>query len=94
MAQVVDRGLSVRQTEELVRLRRPAAHAKKHAPASSIDPEVADLQDRLREALATQVEVLRSRRGGRILIRYYDEDDFLEIIAVLLRGRDGSAVRE
>jgi hypothetical protein len=54
-----------------------------------IDPELADLQDRLRAALATQVEVVPSRRGGRILIRYYDEEDFLEILAVLLRGREG-----
>jgi ParB family transcriptional regulator, chromosome partitioning protein len=88
LAQVVDRGLSVRQTEDLVRSLREAPATKKVRRASP-DLELAELQEQLRAALATQVEVHPSRRGGRILIRYYDEEDFREILAVLLRGREG-----
>jgi ParB family transcriptional regulator, chromosome partitioning protein len=81
------RSLSVRQTEELVRSLRSEAVAKTRQPGRSESAELEALQERLRQALATQVEVQPSRRGGRIVIRYYDDEDLNELLDVLLRGR-------
>jgi ParB family chromosome partitioning protein len=83
--EITRRGLSVRQTEELARSSRAPTTPKPRARKA--EPERAALEDRLRSALATQVQVLPSRRGGRIVIRYYDEDDMREIIELLLQGR-------
>jgi ParB family chromosome partitioning protein len=85
---VLSRGLNVRQTEELVRGAKPDA---KQSPAQRVnrgaDAEVNAMEERLRAALATDVEVQPGRRGGKIVIQYYDDDDLQEILAVLLKGR-------
>ncbi|MEA2578882.1 MAG: ParB family transcriptional regulator, chromosome partitioning protein [Chloroflexota bacterium] len=75
---VVDQDLSVRQTEELVRrLRepRPAAAAARPEPASSGDPDLERVEEDLRRALGTKVSLARSRRGGRIVIEYYSDEE-------------------
>lgn len=71
LAQVLAGDLSVRATEELVRRggqRRPRA-----APAPA--PELAAVEQALRQALGTKVQLLRSRRGGRIVIHYYSDEE-------------------
>jgi ParB family chromosome partitioning protein len=83
------RGLSVRQTEGLVRALRPDTERPRRRADPERDEERAALVERLRAALATQVELRPSRRGGSIVIRYYDNDDLQELIDLLLRGRGG-----
>ena len=82
---VVARGLSVRQTEELVRrLRdRPAKTARSATPA---DGEMERLEEDLRRALGTKVSVARSRKGGRIVIEYYSDEDFSRLFDRLTGG--------
>jgi len=78
MGTVVDQDLSVRQTEELVRrLRepRPAAVAASPEPASTGDPDLERVEEDLRRALGTKVSLARSRRGGRIVIEYYSDEE-------------------
>jgi ParB family transcriptional regulator, chromosome partitioning protein len=82
LAQVVARGLSVRQTEKLARRARTAAGPRKRTQTS---PDVERLERGLREALATKVTLSSARKGGRITIEYYDEDD-LERIYERLTG--------
>jgi len=79
LAVVVARGLSVRDTEELVRrLRaRPAATAAR--TATERDPEVERIEAGLRSALGTKVRLARARRGGRIVIEYYDDEDLARL---------------
>ncbi len=84
LAQVVARGLSVRQTEELTRRARTAATPQIRRQAQS-SPDVERLERGLREALATKVTLSSARKGGRITIEYYDEDD-LERIYERLTG--------
>lgn len=85
---ILEQGLNVRQTEALVRETREAsAQQREHRPASQPDPERESLEERLRAALGTQVQLVGGRNGGRIVIRYYDEEDLQEILAILLRGR-------
>jgi ParB family chromosome partitioning protein len=75
---VIDQDLSVRQTEELVRrLRepRPAAPDSAAEAAPSTDPDLERVEEDLRRALGTKVSLARSRRGGRIVIEYYSDED-------------------
>jgi ParB family transcriptional regulator, chromosome partitioning protein len=71
---VISRGLSVRKTEDRVRqIREGAARAKRAGPP--ISPDLERLQGGLRDALGTKVTLSRARRGGRITIEYYNDDD-------------------
>jgi len=83
--QVVARGLSVRQTEELARRARSDDKPEKRPRATS--PDVERLERGLREALATKVTLSSARKGGRITIEYYDEDDLDRIYEHLTGGR-------
>jgi len=84
LAAVIARGLSVRQTEEIVRRARGSdAPTTRKRPQSS--PDVERLERGLREALATKVTLSSSRNGGRITIEYYNEED-LERIYERLTG--------
>jgi ParB family chromosome partitioning protein len=78
---IVQRGLNVRQTEELVRrLQSPAE--KKAAPSDS--PETKALESRLESALNTRVQLSRGRRGGKLVIHFYSEEELEAICNVLL----------
>jgi ParB family transcriptional regulator, chromosome partitioning protein len=79
---VVGRGLSVRQTEELVRRLREDPGEGARPPAEDRQPQSAELERLeagLRSALGTKVSVTSGRRGGRITIEYYDDDDLNRI---------------
>ena len=65
------RGLSVRETELLVK-RRLAPPAP---PLPGADPHTKAAAERLRVALGTSVEIVRRRRGGRIQIHFRSEDE-------------------
>jgi ParB family chromosome partitioning protein len=75
---VIDQELSVRQTEELVRrLREPkvtAAEAETMT-APTGDPDLERIEEDLRRSLGTKVSLARSRRGGRIVIEYYSDEE-------------------
>jgi ParB family chromosome partitioning protein len=90
--EVVSRGLTVRQTEELVRRLRDARpdsggrDDKSRTPRT--DPRLGYLEERLQRALGTQVKLERSRKGGRIVIRFYGDED-LDALLDRLLGSDG-----
>ena len=73
---VVQGGLSVRQTEELVRrLQVPeAAPDAQRRPGRPADSDVVRLENEFRQALGTKVSLTRSRKGGRLTIFYYDDE--------------------
>ena len=81
---VESRGLSVRQTEELVRRLREAA-ARARRPASALPTSSGS--SALRDSLATKVTINTARKGGRITIEYYDEDDLERLIRTTDRGQ-------
>jgi ParB family transcriptional regulator, chromosome partitioning protein len=83
---VVDQQLSVRQTEELVRrLREPRAVAASE-PARRLEPELERVEDELRRSLGTKVTLARSRRGGRIVIEYYSDEELAQLYDRLIGG--------
>jgi len=81
---VIDRGLSVRQTEELVRRRRPARLARSAAEGPST--ALAELESELRALLATRVSIQRARRGGRLVIDFYSDEELDRLYAIIARG--------
>jgi len=82
---VMSRGLSVRQTEELVRRLRdkPAPTASTKAETST---QMESLEEDLRRALGTKVLLARSRKGGRIVIEYYSDEEFSRLFDRLTGG--------
>ncbi|MFI5200589.1 MAG: ParB/RepB/Spo0J family partition protein [Candidatus Limnocylindrales bacterium] len=71
---IVEAGMSVRQAEELARrLREP--REPRPAAAGRTDPDLERVEDDLRTALGTKVSVARGRKGGRIVIEYYNDED-------------------
>ncbi len=73
---VISRGLSVRQTEELVRrLNTPTPPEKIGEDDLSNTPESRALENRLRDFLGTKVNLFRTRKGGRIVIHFYSEEE-------------------
>jgi ParB family chromosome partitioning protein len=84
---VVGQELSVRQTEELVRrLREPKPAPEEAANARQADPELERVEEELRRALGTKVSLARSRRGGRIVIEYYSDEDLNRLYERLTGG--------
>jgi ParB family chromosome partitioning protein len=81
---IESRSLSVRQTEELIRRMRPDTSAR---PARERAPDVDRLEQTLRDSLATKVTISTARKGGRITIEYYDEDDLERLYERLTGGR-------
>jgi ParB family chromosome partitioning protein len=77
LALVTDRDLSVRQTEELVRrVKEPkVAAGDETSPAAPRDADRERVEEDLRRALGTKVRLARSRRGGRIVIEYYSDEE-------------------
>lgn len=73
---VVARGISVRETEELARRLKEERQARQsEAPETARHHDIDALESELRAALGTKVTVSTSRRGGRIVIEYYDRED-------------------
>ena len=83
---VIEAGLSVRHTEELVRrLREPRATSLAD-PNKRSDPELERVEEELRRSLGTKVTLARSRRGGRIIIEYYSDEELGQLYDRLIGG--------
>lgn len=86
LSTVVDDDLSVRQTEELVRrVREPRDPTSATVPRTT-DPELERVEEDLRRALGTKVRLARSRRGGRIVIEYYSDEELGRLYERLIGG--------
>jgi ParB family chromosome partitioning protein len=48
--------------------------------------DLADIEEHLQRALGTQVRIERSRRGGRIVIRFYGDEDLSALVEQLAGG--------
>jgi len=69
-----ERGLNVRQVEELVR-RLAAQDPPEVKRGIEKAPETRAIEEAFRNALGTKVELSRSRRGGRLVIHFYSEEE-------------------
>ncbi len=83
---VTKNGLSVRETEALVRrLKKEARAPKPGRPAS--DPYFSDLADRLSRRFGTRVKIHRKGKKGRLEIEFYSDDDLDRLLELLDQDR-------
>jgi len=75
---IVDRSLSVRQTETYVQglLHPDKAGKKDHKPELPIDPNVREVQERLQRSLGLKVRIEDHNGRGKVIIEYARLEDF------------------
>jgi len=87
LAAVIAKGLSVREAEALARkMVHPTRRGRARPRLRGGDPDLAQVTTELRAALGTKVEILRGRRGGRIAIQFYSDEDFERLFEILIRA--------
>ena len=87
LAAVIAKGLSVREAEALARKKvHPTRRGRARPRLRGGDPDLAQVTTELRAALGTKVEILRGRRGGRIAIQFYSDEDFERLFEILIRA--------
>lgn len=84
-SQVVAKKLSVRETEALIKKIKSFGVQPKTKPKTKqeLSPELADLENRLKQAVGTQVRVHPKGKGGKIEIAYYSAEDLDRLMDVL-----------
>lgn len=88
LGQIIAKELSVRDAEALV---RKMVHPSRRSGRARVrvmrgDPDLAQVTGELRAALGTKVEILRRRRGGRILVDFYSDEDFERLYELFVRA--------
>ncbi len=83
--EVIEKQLSVRQTEELAGkiLNPEAANQKPQPPAKALDPNVREAQRALESALGMKIEIHDRKGKGKIILHYGSLDDFDRVVAAL-----------
>ena len=99
---ILANGLSVRQAEELAR-RLNAAETEADTEASAdaatvtptvrpaarqLPPDAAAIEDRFRQALGTKVQLYKSRKGGRLVIHFYSDDELTGLYEAICGPED------
>jgi ParB family chromosome partitioning protein len=79
---ILDSGLNVRQTEQLVQ--RLSGERPKPPAARKRSAEEASLENQLRESLGTRVTLKRGKKGGSIVIRFYSDEELNALVERLL----------
>jgi ParB family transcriptional regulator, chromosome partitioning protein len=85
LAAVTRNAMSVRQTEEMVR--RSLAGPKAKAKKAALSAETRAVEDRFRRALGTKVNLFKSRKGGKVVIHFYSDEEFDAIYRRII-GKD------
>jgi ParB family transcriptional regulator, chromosome partitioning protein len=78
---VVHLDLSVRQTEQLAR--KLGGHKPASKKKSGRNPEVSDIERRLRSSLGTKVALKHGRKGGALTIYYYSDEELDSLLEKL-----------
>ena len=87
LATIVAKGLSVREAEALARkMVHPTRRGRARPRLRGGDPDLGHLAAELRAALGTKVEILRGRRGGKIAIQFYSDEDFERLFELLTKA--------
>jgi ParB family chromosome partitioning protein len=82
--QIIDGGLSVRATEQLVQKSSEEKPARRSAP-QAIDPNIKAAETKLRRTLGTQVKILQAADGrGRVEISFFSTQDLDRIYNLLM----------
>ena len=80
---IIDRGLSVRQVEDLVKKAHQGQNIVKSATGKPKNRDIEILEEELRRILGTKVFVEDKKGKGKLVIEYYTLDDLDRILGVL-----------
>ncbi len=88
---IVKQGLSVREAERLSRTSGASKTSKTEDVARETrhrrhDPNLSDVEDKLRRYLGTKVVISRQGDKGTIGIEFYDDEDLMRVIDLLISG--------
>ena len=77
---IVDQSLNVRATEIQVNLLKHKSEEPKRSKKTNKDIFIRNLQTELERKLGTKVEIATNQKGGKVVIKYYSNDDLERII--------------
>lgn len=72
--------LTVREAEAIA---RRIAYDKVRKKELAFDPEIVDLEEKLREALGTRVQIERKDVGGKVMIDFFSNEDLKALLEVI-----------
>jgi ParB family chromosome partitioning protein len=78
---IVKRGLSVRETEQLIAMMK--APQKKKKVAKQLTPELAELETTMKRFFGTKVKINGTVNRGKIEIEYCTRDDIERILEIV-----------
>ncbi|MBC7948054.1 MAG: ParB/RepB/Spo0J family partition protein [Chitinophagaceae bacterium] len=85
--QIREKGLSVRQTEALVRNLYKQSGAVKKTSKSSLSPIYQKIEDNLASHFSTRVKLKNSNNGsGQIIIEYYSQEELNKILGQIVKN--------
>ncbi len=76
---ILAQGLSVRQTEEAVRRWPKHRGIPQKVGRLGLDAEMRQIEDKFRAALGTKINLIRGRRGGRLIVHFYSAEELQSI---------------
>ena len=82
---IAQRGLSVRQVEDMVAARGRKSAAKKPTSKAALDPNIRAAALELERTLGTRVKILGDGRRGKIQISYFSAEDLNRIYDLIVR---------
>jgi ParB family chromosome partitioning protein len=87
--EITEKALTVREIEGQVREERPGPapeRVTRHAAEDRAkDPDLAEVERQLRDALGTEVRLRRKGAGGSLEIRFFSDDDLDRLLDILVR---------
>lgn len=84
---IVEKSLSVRQTEDLVKALNEAKPKKKVATEDKMDFVYRDLEKKLTSVLGTKVKINHNDKGkGKIEISYFSDDELDRLYGIMNKG--------
>jgi ParB family chromosome partitioning protein len=84
--EITEKGLSVRQTEALVRNLYKQSGAVKKTSKSTLSPMYQKIEDNLASHFSTRVKIKNSSNGsGQIVIEYYSQEELNKILGLMIK---------
>jgi ParB family chromosome partitioning protein len=80
---IINEGLSVRATEELIALGSAGTKSSSKKSKARTVGKYQELVEKLEDALDTRVHIQSSKSGGKIVIEYADGQDLQRIVGVI-----------
>jgi ParB family chromosome partitioning protein len=83
MGSIINRDLSVRQVEEIVKKINSASKPTPE-PARALPPEWSFLQAQFRQSLGTKVDIQKGPKGGKVVIHFYSDEDLQSLYEMIV----------